>query len=129
MALLLMCSCGAATSPTPTPAAADATPAGPKGPVNIATFTGNTAAQTSTFLVDAAAWSLQYSTASSDCTSAALLILVFDNSHPEAFVRNIPVAGCTNGTATVAFGPSTFFLKITVSNPTVSYSLNVSEVR
>jgi len=118
-------------SPVPTASAsAGPTPAGPRGPVSIATFTGTTAAITSSFRVDAGSWTVQYATTAKDCAGAAALILVFDASHPSAFVRNIPVNGCVvSGTATVPFGPSDFYLKLSVSSPQVSYTVSVSEVR
>ena len=127
-AVVALCSCGGDGTSSPT-ASPGPTVAGPKGPVSIATFTGNTAEITSTFRVDAPNWTIQYSTASENCTTASILILAFDASHPDAFVRNLPLTGCASGTANVPFGPSSFYLKISVSSPQVSYSIGVSEVR
>ena len=127
LAAALMCACGASTPPPAAPTTP--TPAGPKGPVSIATFTGNSDAITSPFRIDVAKWNLQYTTTAQDCRTASVLILVIDDAHPGAFVRNLPLNGCTSGTAPIPFGPSGFYLKITLSDPSVSYAISVSEVR
>ena len=128
LAIATQCACGsdssATGSPTPAPTAA-----GPKGAVHIGTFTGNGAVQTSVFRIDTTSWMLHYTTAASNCKGASMLILVFDNSYPGAFIRNIPFSGCTSGTVNIPFGPSDFFLRTNVSSNDVAYTLDVSEVR
>jgi hypothetical protein len=124
----MFCSCGggeaASTTPTSSPSAA-----GPHGPIDIATFSGNGSAVTSAFHVDTPRWSLGFTIQATDCKAASALILVYDSSHPNAFIRNIPITGCSTDVVSVPFGPSEFFLKINVNAPTVSYNITVSEVR
>jgi len=121
--------CAASCSDATSTGSAGQTPAGPRGPVSVGTFTGVTAETTSTFRIDANTWTIHYSTSAQNCNGLSALVLVFDASHPDAFVRNIPIQGCVDGSVTIPFGPSNFFLKVSVSSAQVSYSIAVSEVR
>jgi len=132
-AMLVACGAGSAGTTTtrsaPAPAQPQTTPAGPSGNVAIATFSGNSDVTTTPFRVDTTAWTLQYAVDASQCKTASVVILAYDNSHPGAFVRNLPVSGCGTGVATIPFGPSAFYLKVTVSAKSVTYVIDVSEVR
>ena len=81
------------------------------------------------FRIDTTSWTLKYKTTASNCKNASMLILVFDNSYPGAFIRNVPLSGCTSGSVSIPFGPSNFFLRTNVSSNDVNYTIDVSEVR